>query len=67
MRLCKTVEDECNFLTCKKQQCSLRLKSMVKLYMKVRIFHVPNNAMHRTQKIKMENTTERCLSLAICK
>ena len=38
-KLWKSVEDECNFMTCKYQQCSVRLKCMVKLYVKVRIFH----------------------------
>ena len=40
-RLCKSAEDLCTFLKCKEVQCFLRLKSMVKLYMKVHIFHAP--------------------------
>ena len=38
-RLCEYADDFCTFLKCKEVQCSLQLKSMVKLYMKVWIFH----------------------------
>ena len=34
-RLCKSVDEICTFLKCKEVQCCLRLKSMVKLYLKV--------------------------------
>ena len=34
-RLCKCADDFWTFLKCKEVQCSLQLKSMVKLYMKV--------------------------------
>ena len=37
--LCKCADDFCTFLKCKEVQYSLQLKSMVKLYMKVQIFH----------------------------
>ena len=38
-RLCKCAYKYCSFLGCQANECSLRLKHMVKLYMKVRIFH----------------------------
>ena len=38
-RLCKCADKYCSFLGCQANECSLRLKHMVKLYMKVRIFH----------------------------
>ena len=34
-RLCKCVDNFYTFLKCKEVKCSLQLKSMVKLYMKV--------------------------------
>ena len=34
-RLCKCADDFCTFLKCKEVQCSLQLKSIVKLCMKV--------------------------------
>ena len=36
-RLCKCADDFCTFLKCTEVQCSLQLKSMVKLYKKVQI------------------------------
>ena len=38
-RLCKCAHDFCTCLKCKEVKCSLQLKSMVKLYIKVQIFH----------------------------
>ena len=38
-RLCQCEDDFCTFLKCKEVQCSLQLKGMVKLYIKVQIFH----------------------------
>ena len=38
-RLCKSAEEYCQFLTCTEIKCKLRVKNMVKLYIKVRIFH----------------------------
>ena len=38
-RLCKSADEECQFLKCKELKCSHRLKSMLKLYMKVRMYH----------------------------
>ena len=38
-RLYKCADDFCTFLKCKVVKCSLQLKSMIKLYMKVQIFH----------------------------
>ena len=38
-RLCKSADEYCQFLTCTEIKCKLRVQNMVKLYMKVRIFH----------------------------
>ena len=38
-RLYKSAEEYCKFLSCKQEKCSDRIRSMVKLYMKVRIYH----------------------------
>ena len=38
-RLCKSIKELCTFTECKEVQCFLRSKSLVKLYMKVCIFH----------------------------
>ena len=38
-QLCKTADEECQFLTCQEMKCILKVKNMVKLYMKVRIHH----------------------------
>ena len=37
-RLFKSAE-YCKFLSCKQEKCSVRIRSMVKFYMKVRIYH----------------------------
>ena len=37
--LCKTADEECQFLTCSEMKCTVRVKSMIKLYMKVRMHH----------------------------
>ena len=38
-RLCKSADEYCQFLICTEIKCKLRVQNMVKLYMKVRIFH----------------------------
>ena len=38
-RLHKSTEEYCKFLSCKQEKFSVRLRSMVNLYMKVRIHH----------------------------
>ena len=38
-RLCKSADEYCQFLTCTEIKCKLRVQNMVKLYMKVRMFH----------------------------
>ena len=38
-RLCKSAENEYQFLTCRETKCILRVQKMGKLYMKVQIFH----------------------------
>ena len=37
--LCKSAEEYCQFLNCTEIKCKLRVKNMVKCYIKVRIFH----------------------------
>ena len=37
--LCKSADKHCQFLTCTDIKCKLRVQNMVKLYMKVCIFH----------------------------
>ena len=39
VQLSKSGDEYCQFLKCQSIKCSLRLKSMIKLYMKVRLFH----------------------------
>ena len=39
IRLCKSADKHCQFLTCPDIKCKLRVQNMVKLYMKVHIFH----------------------------
>ena len=38
-RQCKSAEEYCNFLLCKQEKCSVRIRSMVQVYMNVRIHH----------------------------
>ena len=38
-RPCKSAEEYCKFLSCKQEKCSVRIRSMLKLYMKVRMHH----------------------------
>ena len=38
-RLCKSADKHCQFLTCTDIKCKLQVQNMVKLYMKVHIFH----------------------------
>ena len=61
-RLCKCADDFYTFLKCKEVKCSMQLKSMVKLYMKVRIFHALKDPMYKSIMRKWENITEKCLS-----
>ena len=55
-RLCKSVEEYCKFLSCKQERCSVRIKSMVKLYMKVRI----HNALQMSNMNNSENKSGKC-------
>ena len=38
-QLCKLADEECQFFTCQEMKCILKVKNMVKLYMKVRMHH----------------------------
>ena len=60
-RLCKCADKYCSFLGCQANECSLRLKCMVKLYMKVRIFPCTEKIKTlRMLKLKVLSATERC-------
>ena len=54
-RLCKSAEEYCKFLSCKQEKCSVRIRSMVKLYMKVRIHH----ALKMNNMDNSENKSEK--------
>ena len=60
MRLSKSGDEYCQFLKCQSIKCSLRLKSMVKLYMKVRLFHALKQSNIQMLKTKVGNVTEKC-------
>ena len=55
-RLCKSAEEYCQFLTCTEIKCKLRVKNMVKLYIKVRIFH----ALKRSNAYNTEDKSVKC-------
>ena len=55
-RLCKSAEEYCKFLSCKQEKCSVRIRSMVKLYMKVRIHH----AVKMSNMNNSENKSGKC-------
>ena len=38
-RLCKSAENYCEFLTCQTEECRGRVRKMMLLYMRVRIYH----------------------------
>ena len=60
-RLCKCAHDFCMFLKCKEVQCSLQLKSMVKLYMKVQIFHALKRSNVQINQEKMGKCNRKML------
>ena len=55
-RLCKSAEEYSKFLSCKHEKCSVRIRSMVKLYMKVRIHHV----LKMSKMNNSENKSRKC-------
>ena len=55
-RLCKSAEEYFQFLTCTEIKCKLRVKNMVKLYIKVRIFH----ALKRSNAYNTEDKSVKC-------
>ena len=54
-RLCKCADDFCTFLKCKEVKCSLQLKSIVKLYIEVQIFHALKRSNVQINQEKMGN------------
>ena len=56
MQLSKSGDEYCQFLKCQSIKCSLRLKSMVKLYMKVRLFH----ALKQSNIQNVEDKSGKC-------
>ena len=57
--LCKSAEEYCKLLSCKQEKCSVRIRSMVKLYMKVKTHHVlkmsnMNNSENKSGKCNMK-------------
>ena len=63
-RLCKGTDDFCTFLKCKEVQCSLQLKSMVKVYMKVQIFHALKISNVQINQEKMGKCNGKMLKLS---
>ena len=61
-RLCKCADNFCIFLKCKEVKCSQQLKSMVKLYMKVQIFHALKRSNVQINQEKMGKHNRKCLS-----
>ena len=66
-RLCKCTNDFCTFLKCKKVKCSLQLKSMVKLYIKVQIFHALKRSNVHINQEKMGKCNRKMLKLSYFK
>ena len=60
--LCKSAEEYCHFLTFGEIKCKLRVKNMVKLYMKVGIFHSLKCSNVYTLKINLLNITGKYLN-----
>ena len=63
-RLCKCADDFCTFLKCKKVKCSLLMKSMVKLYMKVEIFHALKTSNIQINQEKMGKCNRKMFKLS---
>ena len=63
-RLCKCADDLCTFLKCKEVKCSLWLKSMVKLYMKVWIFHALKRSNVQINQEEMVKCNRKMLRLS---
>ena len=63
-RLCKCADDFCMCLKCKEVQCSLQLKSMVKLYMKVQIFHALKRSDVQINQEKARKCNAKMLKLS---
>ena len=63
-RLCKCSDDFWTFLKCMAVQCSLWLKSMVKLYMKVWIFHALKRSTVQINQEKMGKCNRKMLKLS---
>ena len=66
-RLCKNADKHCQFLTCSDIKCKLRVQNMVKLYMKVRIFHALKRSNEYNTEDKLQKRNRKMLKLSICK
>ena len=63
-RLCKCSDDFWAFLKCKEVKCFLWLKSMVRLYMKVQIFHALKRSNVQINQEKMGKCNRKMLKLS---
>ena len=63
-RLYKCADDFYTFLKCKEVKCSLQLKSMVMLYMKIQIFHALKRSNVQINQEKMGKHNRKMLKLS---
>ena len=63
-RLCKSAEEHSEFLSCKQKKCSVRIRSVVKLYIKVRIHHVLKMSNMNTSENKSGKHNRKMLKLS---
>ena len=63
-RLCKSAEEYCNFLTCNKLQCMMRIKGMVCLYMKIRVIHALKRSNAQNAEDKSVKRNRKMLKLS---
>ena len=59
-RLCKSADKHCQFLTCSDIKCKLRVQNMVKLYMKVCIFHALKRSNAYNTEDKLQKWKGKC-------
>ena len=63
-RLCKNAEDCCRFLTCSNPKCIATLHQIVKLYMKLRIFHALKQSNIRNVEDKSGKRNRKMLKIS---
>ena len=63
-RLCVSAKEHCTFLTCQNKACADRVKDMVKLYMKVRIFHALEKSNEQNTRDKSVKRNRKMLKLS---